>query len=169
MSLTSYNFTGCAGIQVCCTNEEPLLCLFVGLQYSPLARVRLWLLSSQLWYGYYATGYLDSVDVISHQAGKTVPPSTVPGRWQTTTSTSVCYLLLLILHISHLRSASQFCVVMSGFKINDPIATLVLTPSYATPTLHVIGRTDMIVPAERSRLLSELSINKRVEEHDGGR
>ena len=41
-------------------------------------------------------------------------------------------------------------------------------PPYTTPTLHVIGKTDIIVVEERSMLLVEVSGNARVEEHEGG-
>jgi hypothetical protein len=37
-----------------------------------------------------------------------------------------------------------------------------------TPTLHVIGKTDIIIVEERSMLLVEVSGNARVEEHEGG-
>jgi hypothetical protein len=43
-----------------------------------------------------------------------------------------------------------------------------MSPSYSTPTLHVIGKNDIIVIEERSKTLVEVSDNKRVEEHDGG-
>ena len=43
-----------------------------------------------------------------------------------------------------------------------------MSPSYATPTLHVMGRNDIIVINERSKALLEVSANKRVEEHDSG-
>ncbi|KAF7979026.1 hypothetical protein HWV62_44007 [Athelia sp. TMB] len=57
---------------------------------------------------------------------------------------------------------------VSGFKCHDPLGDVVLTPFYSTPTLHVIGRTDIIVIDERSRALLAVSENKRLEEHDGG-
>ena len=41
-------------------------------------------------------------------------------------------------------------------------------PSYSTPTLHVLGKTDAVVVEERSRQLIEVSENSRVEEHNGG-
>ncbi|KAF8870469.1 serine hydrolase FSH [Infundibulicybe gibba] len=62
----------------------------------------------------------------------------------------------------------QFCLAISGFKLVDPIVTPLFVPSYSTPTLHVIGRTDIVVVEERSRLLIDVSSNKRVEEHEGG-
>jgi hypothetical protein len=51
----------------------------------------------------------------------------------------------------------------------DPICDPFYTPSFATRTLHVIGRTDVVVVEERSRELVEVSANKRVEEHIGGK
>jgi hypothetical protein len=51
----------------------------------------------------------------------------------------------------------------------DPICDPFYSPSLATRTLHVIGKTDVVVVEERSRQLVELSANKRVEEHDGGK
>lgn len=41
-------------------------------------------------------------------------------------------------------------------------------PAYTTPTLHVVGKTDVVVVEERSRMLIDVSSNKRVEEHEGG-
>lgn len=62
----------------------------------------------------------------------------------------------------------QFCVSVSGFKLRDPISEPFFDPFYETPTLHVIGKTDIIVVEERSMLLVEASGNARVEEHEGG-
>ncbi|KAJ7291044.1 serine hydrolase FSH [Mycena rebaudengoi] len=62
----------------------------------------------------------------------------------------------------------KFCISVSGFVLQDPLATLVFHPNYSTPTLHVIGKTDIIVVEERSKKLIDLSANARVEEHDGG-
>lgn len=63
---------------------------------------------------------------------------------------------------------SQFCVSVSGFKVVDPLATEIFGLSYSTPTLHVIGKTDVIVVEERSKVLLDVSTNARVEEHAGG-
>jgi hypothetical protein len=41
-------------------------------------------------------------------------------------------------------------------------------PSYSTPTLHILGKTDIVVIEERSRQLIEVSENSQVEEHNGG-
>ena len=106
-------------------------------------------------------------DVFSLEAGKTAPLSTLSDRRENTTSTFVCHLFIPFL--SHLTSSSQFCIVISGYRLVDPIATPIFTPSYSTPTLHVLGKTDVVVTEERSRLLIDVSSNKRVEEHDGGR
>ncbi|KAF9017737.1 FSH1-domain-containing protein [Hymenopellis radicata] len=62
----------------------------------------------------------------------------------------------------------QFCVSVAGFKIVDPLSEVVFQTSYDTPTLHVIGKTDIIVTPERSQSLLDVSTHKRVEEHDGG-
>ncbi|KAF8912681.1 FSH1-domain-containing protein [Mucidula mucida] len=62
----------------------------------------------------------------------------------------------------------QFCVSVAGFKIVDPLSEVVFKTSYDTPTLHVIGKTDIIVTPERSQSLLDVSTHKRVEEHDGG-
>ncbi|KAI6007677.1 serine hydrolase-domain-containing protein [Pisolithus orientalis] len=51
----------------------------------------------------------------------------------------------------------QFCVAVSGFKAH-----------IETPTLHVIGKTDVIVVEERSKALLSVSANARVEVHEGG-
>ena len=63
---------------------------------------------------------------------------------------------------------SKFCVAISGFKLLDPFCDPLFTPNYTTPTLHVLGRTDVVVVEERSRMLLEVSKTARLEEHDGG-
>ncbi|KAF9529808.1 serine hydrolase FSH [Crepidotus variabilis] len=62
----------------------------------------------------------------------------------------------------------EFCVAISGFRVLDPFCDPFFTPHYSTPTLHVIGKTDVVVINERSRHLVDVSANKRVEEHEGG-
>ncbi|KAG5646207.1 hypothetical protein DXG03_004033 [Asterophora parasitica] len=62
----------------------------------------------------------------------------------------------------------KFCVAVSGFRLRDPFCDSLYEPQYTTPTLHVIGKNDVIVHEERSRLLVDASANARVEEHDGG-
>jgi len=62
----------------------------------------------------------------------------------------------------------EFCVAVSGFRLMDPFCHPFFTPNYTTPTLHVLGRTDVVVVEERSRMLLGVSKNARLEEHDGG-
>jgi predicted esterase len=62
----------------------------------------------------------------------------------------------------------KFCVSVSGFKVAGPLSAAVFSEGYATPTLHVMGRNDILVVEERSRVLIDLSTGKRVEEHEGG-
>lgn len=63
---------------------------------------------------------------------------------------------------------SDFCVAVAGFRLRDPIADAILSEPFNTRTLHVLGRTDIMVPTERARHLLDLSANSRLEEHDGG-
>jgi hypothetical protein len=63
---------------------------------------------------------------------------------------------------------SEFCVSVAGYLPSGPIRTPLFTPSYFTPTLHVLGRTDVVVVEERSKQLLEVSAVKRVEYHPGG-
>ncbi|KAJ8581307.1 FSH1-domain-containing protein [Rhizopogon salebrosus TDB-379] len=62
----------------------------------------------------------------------------------------------------------KFCVSVSGFKPGGSLSAEIFGSSYSTPTMHVIGRTDVIVVEERSKVLLDLSQNKRVEDHEGG-
>ncbi|KAG7095630.1 hypothetical protein E1B28_006353 [Marasmius oreades] len=62
----------------------------------------------------------------------------------------------------------QYCVSVAGFKPKLSLSETVLSPGFTTPTLHIIGRTDVIVTEERSKSILDVTINKRVEEHDGG-
>jgi hypothetical protein len=75
---------------------------------------------------------------------------------------------LLTRYPDGIRLCSKFCVSVSGFKVAGPISAAVFSEGYATPTLHVLGKNDIIVVEERSRVLINISIGKRVEEHDGG-
>ena len=63
---------------------------------------------------------------------------------------------------------SDFCIAVSGFKPPGHYSAALFAPTYATKTLHVLGRNDVIVVEERSKTLLEVSSNKRVEYHDGG-
>jgi Serine hydrolase (FSH1) len=66
------------------------------------------------------------------------------------------------------RPHSKFCVAVSGFKVAGSLSAAVFSQGYATPTLHVLGKNDVLVVEERSRVLINVSLGKRVEEHDGG-
>ncbi|KAG6885046.1 hypothetical protein C0993_006373 [Termitomyces sp. T159_Od127] len=67
-----------------------------------------------------------------------------------------------------LKTRSHFCVAVSGFRLRDPFCDPLFNNQYATPSLHVIGKTDIIVTEERSQSLVAASTNGRVEYHDGG-
>ncbi|KAF8712404.1 hypothetical protein AX14_013123 [Amanita brunnescens Koide BX004] len=62
----------------------------------------------------------------------------------------------------------EFCVAISGYKPGGYICDKIFSPSYSTPTLHILGKTDVVVVEERSRALIAVSSGKRVEEHTGG-
>ncbi|KIY46062.1 FSH1-domain-containing protein [Fistulina hepatica ATCC 64428] len=62
----------------------------------------------------------------------------------------------------------EFCVAVSGFRVKDPLAATIDQGSYTTPTLHLMGRNDVVVVAERSQTLIDISQNKQVVIHDGG-
>jgi hypothetical protein len=63
---------------------------------------------------------------------------------------------------------SKFCVAVSGFKVAGPFSAAIFSEGYTTPTLHVLGKNDILVVEERSQVLINVSMGKRVEEHDGG-
>lgn len=50
----------------------------------------------------------------------------------------------------------------------DPISNQIFGESYETPTLHVLGKTDVIVVEERSKALLRVSAHARREDHEGG-
>ncbi|GJE91352.1 FSH1 domain-containing protein [Phanerochaete sordida] len=62
----------------------------------------------------------------------------------------------------------SFCIAAAGFRPRGELSDALFLPSYSTPTLHVLGRNDVIVVEERSKTLLDVSSNKRVEWHDGG-
>jgi hypothetical protein len=75
-------------------------------------------------------------------------------------------VLTWILLLNYL--SSKFCVCVAGFLAPDPLATTLVSPYYSTPTLHVLGRNDVIVIEEWTNVLINNSTNTRVERHDGG-
>ncbi|THU82015.1 hypothetical protein K435DRAFT_784766 [Dendrothele bispora CBS 962.96] len=72
----------------------------------------------------------------------------------------------------------KYIVAISGFLLRGPctewgsttsqIAELDSSYFINTPALHVLGRTDVVVPRERSDLFMAYSNYKRIEEHVGG-
>ncbi|KAH9963023.1 serine hydrolase FSH, partial [Russula compacta] len=62
----------------------------------------------------------------------------------------------------------KFCVAVSGFKVAGPLSAAIFLEGYATPTLHILGKNDILVVEERSRVLINVSNGRRVEEHNGG-
>jgi hypothetical protein len=80
----------------------------------------------------------------------------------------LCFVRLLTRCAYGVRSRSKFCVAVSGFKVSGPLSATVFSEGYTTPTLHVLGKHDILVVEERSRVLIDISIGKRVEEHEGG-
>lgn len=63
-----------------------------------------------------------------------------------------------------------FAIFVGGFVSNDPMhaALYEAHAGYALPSLHVIGRSDRIVPPEASRALATRFQAPHVVEHDGG-
>ncbi|KAJ3576495.1 hypothetical protein NP233_g398 [Leucocoprinus birnbaumii] len=61
----------------------------------------------------------------------------------------------------------QFCISVCGFRLIDPVTTRILTPSFKTPIMHILGEKDTIVPVQRSKALVALSENCRVVRHEG--
>ncbi|KAF5355176.1 hypothetical protein D9756_005691 [Leucocoprinus leucothites] len=49
----------------------------------------------------------------------------------------------------------------------DPVTTRILTPSFKTLTLHILGEKDTIVPTRGTQALVALSENCRMIKHDG--
>ncbi|KAG8988358.1 hypothetical protein FRB90_002801 [Tulasnella sp. 427] len=63
----------------------------------------------------------------------------------------------------------KFGIFVGGFKpVPPPLAAVFSEGPVTTPTLHVIGRNDVIVYAPRSQTLIDACQSPRVEQHDGG-
>ena len=56
---------------------------------------------------------------------------------------------------------------VAEYRPSGPRRTPLSTPSYSTPTLDILGRTDVVVVEERLNQLIEVSANQRVEYHPG--
>jgi len=62
----------------------------------------------------------------------------------------------------------RFGILISGFKPLDVELSPLFERSITTPTLHVLGRTDVVVSNARSQSLVNACESPRVEWHDGG-
>ncbi|THV05717.1 hypothetical protein K435DRAFT_960981 [Dendrothele bispora CBS 962.96] len=62
----------------------------------------------------------------------------------------------------------EFCISAAGFKSRDPISSRILSETFSTPTLHIVGKMDNIISPEYTKSILDVSTNKRIEEHDGG-
>ncbi len=64
----------------------------------------------------------------------------------------------------------DYAVVVSGFATNDPAHAALYSSreSYDLPSLHLIGRSDFIVPPAKSFELAAAFSNPMIVEHDGG-
>ncbi|KAL1941065.1 hypothetical protein VTO73DRAFT_7701 [Trametes versicolor] len=61
-----------------------------------------------------------------------------------------------------------FCIAAAGFRPRSPLCDAIFEPSFSTPILHILGKNDVLVVEERTKLLIDISTNSRVEYHDGG-
>jgi predicted esterase len=70
----------------------------------------------------------------------------------------------------HKPLAFDFAIMVGGFLANDPdLARLYDShESYDLPSIHIIGRSDFIVPSEYSRKVAAKFRNPLVLEHNGG-
>lgn len=62
----------------------------------------------------------------------------------------------------------SFAVCVAGFRPRGTLSDVIFERPYETRTLHVLGRTDIIVVEERARPLLDITANKRVIWHEGG-
>jgi predicted esterase len=63
----------------------------------------------------------------------------------------------------------RFCIAVSGFRPRDAsMQALFPSEGIQTPILHILGKTDQIVDAERSQTLVQAARNSRVEYHESG-
>ncbi|KAI0828550.1 FSH1-domain-containing protein [Trametes gibbosa] len=61
-----------------------------------------------------------------------------------------------------------FCIAAAGYKPRNAICDVVLETPYSTPTLHILGRNDVVIGEETSKTLINMNTNRRIEYHDGG-
>jgi acetyl esterase/lipase len=72
--------------------------------------------------------------------------------------------------VAHKPLIFNFVIVAGAFLANDPaLANLYRVPaSYHLPSVHIIGKSDLIVPSDYSREVSRLFKDPLVLEHGGG-
>jgi hypothetical protein len=88
---------------------------------------------------------------------------------RTGTASAIARIFISNFDTSLTKKFSKFCVAVSGFRmVGDPIVDAIYETTFSTPTLHIIGKNDVVVIEERSHQLAKISTNARVEEHDGG-
>jgi hypothetical protein len=62
----------------------------------------------------------------------------------------------------------EFAVMVGGFKSDSPQHAELFQQRFALPSVHVIGRTDTIVPSRDSKTLADQFVDPMVIEHSGG-
>ena len=62
----------------------------------------------------------------------------------------------------------DFAIMVGGFTSNQPRHTEMLRHKLTTPSAHVIGRSDMVVPLKDSLRLADRFTNPLIIEHPGG-
>ena len=62
----------------------------------------------------------------------------------------------------------DFAIMVGGFTSNQPRHTEMLRHKLTTPSAHVIGRSDMVVPRKDSLRLANRFTNPLIIEHPGG-
>jgi pimeloyl-ACP methyl ester carboxylesterase len=72
--------------------------------------------------------------------------------------------------VTHKPLGFNFAIMVSGFRASDPdLARLYkMRQNYEIPSLHIIGRSDSIVPSQNSRSITKLFRDPLVLEHGGG-
>jgi predicted esterase len=64
----------------------------------------------------------------------------------------------------------DFAMMVGGFRSNDPLhaGLYASKESYSLPSVHIIGRSDSIVPPGESHALASAFLDPLILEHDGG-
>ena len=62
----------------------------------------------------------------------------------------------------------DFAVMIGGFRSDSPMHADIYGTNYELPSLHIMGRNDVVVPIEDSRVLARQFSCPIVLEHGGG-